>query len=134
MRAPEFPKPHPEPRAPSRGPRALARQLMGPLVVYHALILGGAFLIVVAGGWGIWQIVGVALVVLGISVEVAVLAWTASLTRTAARESPSPAGPWASPRPDEASRICVACARKSRERTRICPQCGRATVSLGRVQ
>lgn len=115
--------------APPSGPspRPLLKKLFGPLVVYHVLILFGAFLIVVANGWGTWRFVGIALVVLGISVEISILVWTASLARSASSDSSNP------PR-GGVSRICVACGRKGSEPMRICPRCGREMVSLGRSE
>ena len=120
------------PSSDTRRPRPLLRKLLGPLVLYHALILTGAFLLIAGGGLGSWRVVGAGLVAVGIALEVAILAWTASLTRLAAT-SLAPAGqsrgvlPLRRPR-----RVCLGCGKEGGEGVATCSQCGRAVVSLGR--
>jgi len=114
-----------------RGPRTLLRKVAGPLVAYHALILIGAFLVIAGGGWGPWRAVGAGLVGVGIALEVAILAWTAALTRSAAAEPTTMGRSLAHPSRGGARRVCVACGREGVEGIATCPQCGKAVVSLG---
>ena len=129
-------KPNPKTALPlsAREPRPVLRRVGGPLVAYHAMILLGAFLLVTGSRWGFWSIVGAVLVAAGILVELGILIWSASLTRTASvphhlAGTTSTKTSRASPR-----RVCPACGRVGDQAAATCPRCGRAVVSLGRAQ
>ena len=114
------------------GPTAILRKALGPLLAYHILILGGAFFV----AWGVSVgsranlAIGVALIVAGIAVEVAVLVWSAGLTKQSARMA---TGPWpvdrpASVRPMVGPRFCTGCGWFDSADRSICPRCGRPLV------
>lgn len=111
-------------------PQPILRRLAGPLVIYHVMILIGAFLIIAGGSWGYWRLVGAVLVGAGIAVELSILAWSASLatsasTRTGEFDSTLPTSAPGAPR-----RICVACGQEGSVATLTCPRCGKPVVSL----
>lgn len=112
-------------------PRSVMRRVAGPLLVYHALILFGAFLLLAGGPWEPWRGVGAVLVAAGILVEVSILTWSASLSRSA-RDRGDVASRASKESPGESARwICLACGRAVREKSSTCPRCGRPVVSLG---
>ena len=113
----------------SRPPRL--RRLAGPLVIYHAMILGGAFLIVVGASWGAWRLVGAVLVGVGIAVELSILAWSASLTRSASTRGRGFEPVRSTTAPIVPRRVCVACGYEGSAVPPTCPRCGRPVVSLG---
>lgn len=122
---------------PRSGPSSILRKALAPLLAYHILILGGAFFV----GWGITVgpradfILGVALIVVGIGVEGAVLAWSASLTMESARTAgrPSSAVGLAPGNPGVGTGLCTGCGwSDSRSRT-ICPRCGKPLVRWTKV-
>jgi hypothetical protein len=91
-------------------------------VLYHGLILVGAYLLVVGyiDGLRWYEAAGGVLVALGIVVQGAVLAWLAKLSRKASIESPEPGAGVGGP-----SRwLCVRCGRKAGTPTFACPECG----------
>jgi len=101
--------------------------------VYHAMILGGAFLLVTGARGGFWFILGVVLVVAGISVELSILVWSASLARSAPSSVEVSDRSTSRTRTSSSPRICVACGHESEPGTVVCPRCGRSVVSLGPV-
>jgi len=118
------------------GPSAILRKAFGPLLAYHVLILGGAFLV----GWGIsvgsraGLVIGLALIVLGIGVEVAVLVWSAGLTIRSARTqswsrregtTPGPTGIGPS--------LCTGCGWSGSVGRSICPRCGKVLIRGAKV-
>jgi len=112
----------------------LLRRLAGPLVIYHAMILGGALLIVAGGSGGLWRLVGAVLVGAGIAVELSILAWSASLTRSASSRSSGAEPTRSSSAPGTFRRVCIACGHAGSETSPTCPRCGRPVVSLGRPE
>ena len=115
-------------------PRPMLRRIVGPLVTYHAMILLGAFLIVAGGNWGYWRLVGAILVGAGVAVELSILAWSASLTRSASTRGGESASARSVPAPGAPRRTCVACGREGSAATRTCPRCGKPVISLGRPE
>ncbi len=111
----------------------LLPKVLGVLVSNHLLILLGAAVLVVARqrADGEWAAVGVTLLVVGIGIEAAVIAWSASLVRRAAsarRRSPEPL-PGSTVRGDKA--LCVSCGWSgSRVPWGLCPRCQRTTVRV----
>lgn len=120
-------------RAPT-GPRSVLRRIGGPLIAYHALILAGAYLIVLGytdGSAGL-EWVGAALVGAGILTELWVLVWSARSTRRAAALEPVGRPPGTSPsssRPP-AEFICVRCGRQEPGIHWTCPRCGGPSVPI----
>jgi len=113
------------------GPRRLLRKVGGPLLVYHAMIFAGAFLLITGARWGTWFLLGILLVVAGIAVELAILAWSASLTRSVRPAVESPRGVEPGALAPSSRRICVACGREGNPEAVVCARCGRSVVSLG---
>lgn len=123
----------PEERTPS-GPRAVLRRVGGPLLAYHALILAGAYLVVLGyvDGTEGFEIAGSVLVAAGIGTELGVLGWSIRLTRRTASvgdESQRPGTEPPSPHPPVGS-ICVRCGDQASSRRRTCPRCGGPMVQL----
>ncbi len=107
-------------------PRSVLRRIGGPLLLYHALVLVGAFFLItgVLDARPTWEGVGAALVVVGIGVEGGVLVWSARLARAAAETSPTrPVGP-ATPTPDLPHWLCPRCGARASGRYPTCPRCG----------
>ncbi len=121
---PDRPKPT---RRPSMGPRPILRKLGGPLLLYHILILAGAYLVVlgIIDGSPLLQVVGVVSIVAGVVTEAAVLAWSAQLVRRAA--SAKDGSDRETAQPAEASslrgQLCVRCGWSGRDTGHICPRC-----------
>jgi len=107
------------------------RRLLGSLVIYHAMILLGAFFIIAGGSSGIERLIGAVLVGVGIAIEISILAWSASLTRAAstAKAELEPGRPALAP--GSPRRVCIACGQASSDPAPTCPRCGRPMVSLG---
>ena len=124
---PEDPRVHLDHRTPA----PVLRKAAGPLILYHAMILSGAFLIVAWGGWGYWRLVGAVLVGAGIVVELSVLIWSASLTRSASIRTHQDRPTLPTSPPVGRRRVCVACGKVMSDDTPTCPRCGRPVVSLG---
>lgn len=110
------------------------RKALGPLISYHVLILGGAYLIVHGDlvGSRASLFAGVALVVVGIAVAIAVLYWSAGLARAKGR-GPSYFGP--APisgigRPAETRWLCLSCGWTGQVGGNVCPRCAKLTVRL----
>lgn len=125
----------PEPEAPNvsspTNPRPVLRKVVGPLVIYHALILLGAFLILASGLRGLGLTVGAILVGAGISMDIAVIVWSASLTRRAARQQRTSYQLRGDRRAGPGRTLCPACGRMGTEGTVTCPRCGRTVIQLG---
>lgn len=108
--------------ATGRAPAGLVRTVGPPLLVYHLLIFLGAYFVVAGvleGSFGS-ELVGGALVGAGIAVEVAVLVWSAGLTRRAAAEAVAER-----PRdPGMGGRRCYRCDWRGDAPGAVCPRCG----------
>lgn len=132
------PKKGPEPQVVADGggsygsPSVVMRLAAPPLLAYHALILVGAYVVVRGDTSGSLLLLGIglAMVVAGILTELAVLAWSAGLTRHSAalpsarptREvEPGRSGP-------AARRICWSCGWSGDGPGTICPRCARPLV------
>jgi len=111
----------------------VTRALLGPLLLNHILILLGAFLVVfgVHGSSTILEIVGSALLSVGIAIEAAVVAWSAALIgRSAAGRNLIPANA----RPGFSGAVprlllCPRCSdRLPAQLGRCCPRCGHPLV------
>lgn len=105
------------------GPRPALRfrSAVGPLLLYHVLILlGGAMILVaVLHGPPALLVPGVVILIAGVSTVVAVLAWTARLAREAALAHGATASSG-----DRARWVCTRCAYASSRVGAICPKCG----------
>jgi hypothetical protein len=115
-------------RAPDAGaPSRVFRTVAGPLLLYHALILGGAavLLLGILDARGLWEVVGTGLLVAGIAIEVAVLVYAARLTRQAAAR-----GYFERPAADRREYLCLRCALRSRDPGPVCPRCGGSRVPV----
>lgn len=117
------------------GPSRLMRRVTGPLLAYHALILLGAFVLVWGAAYGSRSevVIGSVLIGAGIALELAIVAWTASLTRDAARSrgtSGTLAGAPAVPGSFDRW-LCTGCGRRAEQKLGICPRCGRSMIWLG---
>lgn len=120
---------------PPQGPtghRGLVGRALGALLVDHLLILLGAYLLVEStlSSSASELRAGVALVVAGVAVEVAVLGWTASLARRAAlvlqrpRTEDRDSTTLSLPRS-----ACLSCGwAGAAPRGAVCPRCYRPTV------
>jgi hypothetical protein len=102
------------------------RLLAGPLLVYHALILIGAYLLVVGilQGPVAYEYVGATLIAGGVVVELTILVWTAGLVRGsvgASRAEEAPTGD------DRERRGCARCGWSGENRGSVCPRCGGPT-------
>lgn len=114
------------------GPSAILRKALGPLLAYHVLILGGAFFV----GWGISVgpkvdlTIGVALIVVGIGVEGAVLVWSAGLARRSVGAF-SGTQPEGGPAPGKSRLepvLCIGCGWSGSGGRSICPRCGKPLI------
>jgi hypothetical protein len=109
----------------------LLRKVAGPLVLYHVLLLTGAFLLLDGRKLGnaSWEGCGWVLILSGILLEVGILVWTAGPLRTTAASLPSTvrSGSGAADRPLEV-RLCAACGWMGHVRSRLCPRCARPTL------
>lgn len=119
--------------------RPLLRRVGGPLVLYHALILAGAYLLVLGftSSSPVYEMAGVALVVWGIVTEGVILVWSASLTRRAATPAPTPGEVGAASAAqlgNRPSRLCVRCGQTSAGESSTCPRCGGPAVRVPRAQ
>lgn len=114
------------------GPSALMRKAGGPLVLYHVLILLGAFVLLrgVFLSAPAWEVVGGGLIVAGILVEASILYWTAGLARGGVPAAPHPPEPGAHANHDVRERwFCLGCARIGPPTPgAICPRCGRSMI------
>ena len=114
-------------RAPASG------RMLAVLLSYHVLVLGGGALLVI--GWlradPAWVAGGIVLFVIGVGVQLAVLAWTTRIIRRASLHPIEPGSP-ARPEPSNLAapptRVCLACGWQGAHRPTYCPQCGRPTI------
>jgi len=113
----------------------VSRRLWAALLAYHALVVGGGALAVL--GWvraeTPWVFGGLALLALGIGIQVAVLGWSTRIIRRAARGppvSPPAAAVEASSARRRGSGFCPSCGWKGILETSNCPRCGRPSVRL----
>jgi hypothetical protein len=117
---------------PASGPTSVLRRVGGPLVLYHALILLGAAVLIhgLFAGTMAWEWAGAGLVVAGIGVEVGILLWSAGLSRQAGRSGADL--PARSAGPESVSGewwLCVSCGRLGPfARASICPRCGHTLI------
>ncbi len=116
----------------SAGPSVLMRKVGGPLLLYHVLILLGAFVLLrgVFVASVAWEAVGSGLIVGGILVEASILYWTAGLARAGVSAGLPPPVPGARAVPDVRERwFCLGCARIGPPTPgAICPRCGRSMI------
>jgi hypothetical protein len=105
-------------------------RVVGPLLTYHVLILGGAFLLLAgyARGDALWMECGAILIVAGIVVEFAILWWTASTIRRAPDSRTEPSAKAASVSRIGSSRLCTNCGWKGHSHNPLCPRCQKLTV------
>ena len=120
------------------GPRSILRRIGGPLLLYHILILVGAYLIVLGfiGHTQADQFAGWVLVAVGVCVEGAVVWWSATLTKRAAGRASLAKGIRLEslPRTDRTLRwLCVRCGQDGIERSTVCPRCGGPVVRSPRL-
>lgn len=110
------------------GPRSIWRKVGGPLVLYHALVLFGAYLTIrgILDGEPADEYVGVGVIIGGIAVEAAVLAWSAGLTRRAAAvaRTVGESGADRTPERRAGTAQCVRCAWEGVAEGSVCPRCG----------
>jgi hypothetical protein len=114
-------------------PKQVLRRVGVPLVAYHVVIFVGAFLVLRGSSIGSASSVGegIGLIVLGVAIEGAILAWSAKLTRNAAVSSRR-AAIVPEDEPGGAARrrrVCVYCGAPSGAGRRICATCGRPLIS-----
>ncbi|MGC2035263.1 MAG: hypothetical protein WA761_07470 [Thermoplasmata archaeon] len=107
---------------------------MGPLLMYHVLLLAGGF-VVIAGYLRHsfpWTVLGWALIVGGILIELTILWWSVRLVRRQPVDPAPSASSIGSPGPGAgpARWICVACGWRGPEGNRFCPRCGKVMVRL----
>ncbi len=110
--------------------RTLLRTALGLLLAYHVLILVGAFFLIVGADSrnGLWEWVGVVLVVGGITTVIAVLWWTATLAH---RGSPTVAGipgELEATVPPRLRSVCSGCGWIGIAQTATCPRCRRPLI------
>jgi hypothetical protein len=110
---------------------SLLRTVIVPLAVNHALILIGAFLLLAGSRWGTWSVLGAVLVGAGVSIEIAILVWSASLTRSASVRRAAIGPALTRPSRESHRRVCVSCGRVEAEGNSTCSRCGRVVVSVG---
>ena len=120
-------------------PRPILRRVGGPLLLYHVLILVGAYFVFwgYANGSRTLEVLGVLLVSTGIVTELTVLAWSANLTRrSASRVHGTPGRPPQQPGPTRelASWQCVRCGRIGSGAILTCPSCGGPAVRPPRFE
>lgn len=110
------------------------RKAIGPLIGYHVLILGGAYLVVHGDvvGSRTTLFAGVALVVIGIAVAIAVLYWSAGLARAKGQGPSYPGSDRTSgfPSPVEARWLCLGCGWTGQDGRNVCPRCAKLTIRL----
>ena len=118
---------------PDTSPGPVLRRVGPPLLLYHALILAGAYLVVLgyvdhsAGYEG----AGAILIASGVALLAAVLAWSARLSRRAAHPSAVPvlrASGMEQPGPERSRWLCVRCGRRTDRPAFSCPDCGGSLV------
>jgi len=119
----------------AREPKPILRIIGGPLLLYHALILGGAFLLVFgyARGVGSFEILGIVLAAAGVLTEGLIVAWAARLTRKAAGRgsvSESAGAPGTEPPLPGPRRVCVRCGRAGKLGAYTCARCGAPCVGV----
>ena len=108
-------------RAGGTGARVRFRTALGPLLLYHVLILSGGALAIVAvvRGPTVLLVPGLVLLAAGIITVLWVLGWAGRLAGRAAaaspsREAPLPMARW----------ICVRCGNAGTGQPVVCPRCG----------
>ncbi|MFZ3355190.1 MAG: hypothetical protein WA549_00350 [Thermoplasmata archaeon] len=113
-------------------PKIEVGRVVGPLLTYHVLILGGALLLLAgyARGDALWMETGAILIVAGIVVEFAILWWTASMIRHAPHSRTEHSAAATAAAPIRSSRLCTACGWKGHTRSPLCPRCQKLTVLL----
>lgn len=104
---------------------------MPPLLAYHAVILVGAFALVYGVERSVPDLVplGIALIVLGIAIALALLVWAARSTLDAPGpvwDRPPPAAPSGPPR----QYLCPSCGWKGSSAGYLCPRCQRPVARL----
>ncbi len=107
--------------------RGVLRTVGVPLLAYHALILAGAA-VLVAGfvrRAPFWEAMGALLIVLGIGVEAAILAWSARLTR---RATVARAAPDAARTGGGTEGFCLRCGYVGSAGPTVCRRCGGPSV------
>lgn len=115
------------------GASALRPSVLSVLLVNHALILGGAFLLVAGSGGrqSLWEATGASLVVVGIGIEVALIGWSASLARRARPDRLDPAVRGPETTNSSARHLCLACGWSGpADVAGICPNCHRPMVRM----
>lgn len=111
----------------------LVPTVLSVLLLNHVLILLGAGLVLAApsSSHRDWVTLGVALLALGIGIEIVVIAWAAILVRRAARaERGSPVLPGAASQNPVRS-LCVSCGWSGNPATAgACPRCRKPAVRI----
>jgi len=124
----------PGPRSPPRSPSSTLRTIAGPLLIYHALLLGGAFLLIRGNVLGSLPslLAGAALIVGGIAVEIAILYWAAGLIRASARSHAVAEGTDSvrEVAPVTGRWLCTVYGWKGDSRRQVCPRCGRLMIRI----
>jgi len=108
-------------RSASVGSPLRFRTALGPLLLYHILIVVGGALTIVAVVRGPPELLvpGVGILAAGIGTVIAVLIWSGRLARRAADEQAH--GPSSERRPRW---VCVRCANSGVGYPAVCPRCG----------
>jgi hypothetical protein len=114
-------------------PSTRVRRTVAALLVNHILILLGAFFLIAAPGkdHGAWIATGVAMVTVGIGIEVSIIVWAATLVRHDRTTSPRPEGDSPGESPRGGRWLCTNCGWSGTPRTLVlCPRCHRPAMRL----
>lgn len=117
-----------DPAGPGPGPPLRFRTAVGPLLLYHLLILlgGGLILVAVLHGPSDLLLPGVAILIAGLVAVLAVLAWAGRMARRAASSAVRPEASIGGPR-----WVCTRCGHTVTQLRAVCPRCGGWLVRSG---